>query len=156
MCALLNIWRFIHYGNILMLLVIYILATVMCLWHYGRWNLFSHVPLALWTVGFILNFGRLRWFIRVEENKRNVKSRKNQKLILTSRNEEQNNAAICRQCSSSYCSEDDSNASRELNAGVASASDSKGASVLNSNGKTRAIRGVSHWSSNHLCKETKR
>lgn len=78
--------------------------------------------------------------MQVQKNKRNVKSRKKQKLNLISKNEEEN-SAIPGENSCSYCSEDDSNAFHELNGGVTSSSDSKGVVVVNTSGKTRANRG---------------
>ncbi|KAF8404894.1 hypothetical protein HHK36_009789 [Tetracentron sinense] len=74
----------------------------------------------------------------VQRDKKNVQS-KNQKLVLTSNGEEDSNTGLNRQSSSSYCSEDDSNASQELNGGTTSTS--KGSAALNLHGKTRASRG---------------
>ncbi|KAL2477335.1 transcription factor bHLH [Forsythia ovata] len=68
----------------------------------------------------------------VQKNKRNTKK----KRVLNLDNvEDNNNAVLHRQSSSGCCSEDESNASHELNGGVASSSNSKGS------GKTRASRG---------------
>ncbi|XP_068657157.1 transcription factor bHLH84-like [Aristolochia californica] len=70
---------------------------------------------------------------------RNAQTRKNQKAARTADGED-TNAGLNAQTSSSYSSEDDSNASQELNGGAASSS-SKGSAALNLNGKTRASRG---------------
>lgn len=55
-------------------------------------------------------------------------------------NNNNSNAVFHRQNSSSCCSEDESNASLEMN-GTTSCSSSKGSRALNSSGKTRASRG---------------
>ncbi|XP_050209782.1 transcription factor bHLH84-like [Mercurialis annua] len=77
----------------------------------------------------------------VDKNKRNVRPRKNQKLVSSSSNiDEETNGGHNGPASSSCCSEDDSNASQEL--GASSSLSSKGTLALNSNGKTRASRGA--------------
>ncbi|XP_042516145.1 transcription factor RSL2-like [Macadamia integrifolia] len=74
-----------------------------------------------------------------QRTKKNVQSKKTQKLNLNSNDEEEN--AATGQTSSSDCSEDDSNASQELN-GAGATSSSKGSEALNLlKGKTRASRG---------------
>ncbi|KAF8410210.1 hypothetical protein HHK36_002732 [Tetracentron sinense] len=75
----------------------------------------------------------------VQKHKKNVQSKKNQKLAPGSIDEEENNGGQNRLSSNSDCSEDDSNASLELNTGVTSSS--KGSAALNLNEKTRASRG---------------
>ncbi|KAJ4962460.1 hypothetical protein NE237_022399 [Protea cynaroides] len=75
---------------------------------------------------------------REVQRKKNVQSKKNQKLNQNS-NDEEENATTNGQSTSSDCSEDDSN-SQELNGGGGTSS-SKGSGVLNLNGKTRASRG---------------
>lgn len=77
--------------------------------------------------------------IQVQRIKKNVRSKKNQKVTLNGNDEEDTNAAHNGQTSSCYSSEDDSNASQELN-GIAT-SESKVSAALNLNGKTRANRG---------------
>eukprot|EP00261_Vitis_vinifera_P012170 XP_002283302.2 PREDICTED: transcription factor bHLH85 [Vitis vinifera] len=72
-------------------------------------------------------------------SKKNVKSRRGLKPTPNGNNEEDTNAVSEGQSSSSISSEDDSNASQELNGGTTS--ESKGSAALNSNGKTRASRG---------------
>lgn len=67
--------------------------------------------------------------MQVQTNKRNMKSKKKQKLASTSNIEEENNAGPNGQSSSSCCSGDESNASQELSGAVTSS------------GKTRARRG---------------
>ncbi|KAK2985622.1 hypothetical protein RJ640_006885 [Escallonia rubra] len=75
-----------------------------------------------------------------QKNKKNVQPKKNEKHAPNGSNgEETNNAGLNGQGSTCYSSEDDSNASQELNGGATS--DSKGSEALNSNGKTRASRG---------------
>ncbi|XP_043709068.1 transcription factor bHLH84-like [Telopea speciosissima] len=76
----------------------------------------------------------------VQRTKKNVQSKKTQKLNLNS-NDDEENAGTNGQSSCSDCSEDDSNASQELNGGGATSS-SKGPEALNLlKGKTRASRG---------------
>ncbi|KAL7236457.1 hypothetical protein ACSBR1_019699 [Camellia fascicularis] len=82
------------------------------------------------------------------QRKRNVKSRKNQKVVSGNNNDEDNNnngGGINKQASSSCCSEDDqySNGPQEQqNGGMTTSSSSKGAAAtLNLNGKSRASRG---------------
>ncbi|KAL5788091.1 hypothetical protein ACOSP7_005040 [Xanthoceras sorbifolium] len=79
----------------------------------------------------------------VQKDKRNLRSKKNQKAVSTSNNEEDNNnnAGLNRPTSSGCCSEDDSNVSQEPNGGEDSSMSSKGKVALNLNGKTRASRG---------------
>ncbi|XP_057964899.1 transcription factor bHLH84-like [Malania oleifera] len=78
----------------------------------------------------------------VQKNKRNVKSKKNPKLISTNNSGDQdNNAGLNGNSTSSCCSEDDSIGSQELTGGVTSSSSLKGSATLNTNGKTRASRG---------------
>ncbi|CAL5329385.1 unnamed protein product [Camellia sinensis] len=81
------------------------------------------------------------------QRKRNVKSRKNQKVVSGNNNNEDNNnngGGINNQASSSCCSEDAqySNGSQEQqNGGMTTSSSSKGAAAtLNLNGKSRASR----------------
>ncbi|KAA8528464.1 hypothetical protein F0562_035819 [Nyssa sinensis] len=76
-----------------------------------------------------------------KKSRRNAtKCKKNQKLTVNCDDEEEtNNVGPNGQSSSCYSSEDDSNASQELNGGANS--DSKGSAPLNSKGKTRASRG---------------
>ncbi|KAK3020748.1 hypothetical protein RJ639_047876 [Escallonia herrerae] len=75
-----------------------------------------------------------------QKNKKNVQPKKNEKHAQNGSNgEETNNAGLNGHGSTCYSSEDDSNASQELNGGATS--DSKGSAALNSNGKTRASRG---------------
>ncbi|XP_043713271.1 transcription factor bHLH84-like [Telopea speciosissima] len=78
---------------------------------------------------------------REVQRKKNVQSKKNQKLNPITSNEEEENATTNMQSTSSDCSEDDSNGSQELNGGGATTSTSKGSVALNLNGKTRASRG---------------
>ncbi|KAG9440470.1 hypothetical protein H6P81_020635 [Aristolochia fimbriata] len=73
-------------------------------------------------------------------NARNAHPRKNQKAARAADGEDNNAANLNAQTSSSYSSEDDSNASQELNGGGMSSS-SKSSVALNLNGKTRASRG---------------
>ncbi|XAR72960.1 hypothetical protein NMG60_11019777 [Bertholletia excelsa] len=74
--------------------------------------------------------------------KRNVKGRRIQKLVVSAREvDEEGNARLHRDGSGSFSSEDESNASQELNEGAISSSSSKEAAVFNSNGKKRASRG---------------
>ncbi|KAK3193024.1 hypothetical protein Dsin_024334 [Dipteronia sinensis] len=84
----------------------------------------------------------------VQKNKRNVRSKKNQKACVTTNNNiidqqednnNNNNAGLNWPTSSGCCSEDDSNASQEPNGGGETESGKAGA--LNLNGKTRASRG---------------
>ncbi|XWS39868.1 hypothetical protein CRYUN_Cryun18bG0091600 [Craigia yunnanensis] len=75
----------------------------------------------------------------VQKNRRNARSKKNPSNVSTTNNDEDGNAGLNGQSSASCLSEDDSNASQELNAGVTSSS--KGASI-NFNCKTRASRGA--------------
>ncbi|XP_028780603.1 transcription factor bHLH84-like [Neltuma alba] len=70
----------------------------------------------------------------VQKNKRNVKSKKNTKSECISKNEE--DRSLQRQSSSSGCSEDDSNASQELNVGSTSSFSPKDSASLKSNGKS--------------------
>ncbi|CAK9182844.1 unnamed protein product [Ilex paraguariensis] len=76
-----------------------------------------------------------------QKNKKNAQPKKSQKLSLRGNEEEEEeiNAGPIGPSSSCYSSEDDSNASQDLNG--AATSDSKGSSALNLNGKTRASRG---------------
>ncbi|KAA8537844.1 hypothetical protein F0562_027575 [Nyssa sinensis] len=76
----------------------------------------------------------------VQKSTKNAQTKKNHKQTLNDKDEEENNAGPNGQSSSCYSSEDDSNASQELNGGATS--DSKGSAALNSNGKTRAGRGA--------------
>ncbi|CAK7330135.1 unnamed protein product [Dovyalis caffra] len=76
-----------------------------------------------------------------QKNKRNARSKKSQKVASTSNNDEESNAGLNGPASSGSCSEDESNASHELNGGGSSSLSSKGTAVLNSSGKTRASRG---------------
>ncbi|KAK4428664.1 Transcription factor [Sesamum alatum] len=78
---------------------------------------------------------------RVPKNEQKNKSKKNKKGILQDRVDEAEelNGGGNRQSSSSCSSEDDSNASQELNGG--SISESQLSASLNSNGKARASRG---------------
>ncbi|OVA17103.1 Myc-type [Macleaya cordata] len=73
----------------------------------------------------------------VQRNKKNLQMKKNQQL---GKDEEETNAGLNRQSSCSYSSEDESNASQELNGGSTS-TNSKKSGALNLNGKTRASRG---------------
>lgn len=73
-------------------------------------------------------------------NKRNVKSRNKEKLNSISKTEEDTVSAIPVENSSSYFSEDDSNACHESNGG-ASTLDTKAAVAVGTNDKTRANRG---------------
>ncbi|XP_077233630.1 uncharacterized protein LOC143875934 [Tasmannia lanceolata] len=73
----------------------------------------------------------------VQRNAKNAQSKKNQKMVRLEE-EEESNAGLNVHSSSSY-SDDDLNASQELNGGVSSSS--KGSSALNLNGKERAGRG---------------
>ncbi|KAJ4966155.1 hypothetical protein NE237_018004 [Protea cynaroides] len=75
----------------------------------------------------------------VQRGKKNVQSKKTQKLNLNS-NDEDENTVTNGQSSSSDCSEDDSNGSQEINDGGATSS-SKGSASLNLKAKTRASRG---------------
>ena len=78
--------------------------------------------------------------VQVQKNRINARSKKNQSNVSTTNNDEDGNAGLNGQSSASCLSEDDSNASQELNGGVTSSS--KGGSALNFNGKTRANRGA--------------
>nr|WIE96109.1 basic helix-loop-helix transcription factor [Loropetalum chinense var. rubrum] len=71
------------------------------------------------------------------DSKRNVRSKKNQKLVSIKDDNEEINGRLNGQSSSSCCSEDDSNASQELNGEESP----KGPAALNLNGKTRANKG---------------
>ncbi|KDP44486.1 hypothetical protein JCGZ_16319 [Jatropha curcas] len=73
-----------------------------------------------------------------QKSKRNARFKKSKKL---SNNDEESNAGLSGPASSSCWSEDDSNASHELNGGVISSMSSKGTEAANLNGKTRASRG---------------
>ncbi|KAF2294464.1 hypothetical protein GH714_011637 [Hevea brasiliensis] len=77
-----------------------------------------------------------------QKNKRNVRSKKSQKLVSSSNSDEESNAGLNGPASSSCCSEDDSNSSHTHNGGASSSLSSKGTSALNLNGKTRASRGA--------------
>ncbi|CAK9155418.1 unnamed protein product [Ilex paraguariensis] len=74
-----------------------------------------------------------------QKNKKNAPSKKSQKLTLSGNNEEETNTGPNGQSCSCYNSEDDSNASQELNEGVNP--ESKVSLALNLDGKTRASRG---------------
>ncbi|XP_042494342.1 transcription factor bHLH84-like [Macadamia integrifolia] len=90
------------------------------------------------------DYGRKKSRVSGEvQRKKNVQSKKNQKMnLISSNDEEEINAATNGQSSSSNdCSEDDSNGSQELNGGGPTTSTSKGSVALNMNGKTRASRG---------------
>ncbi|KAB1208377.1 Transcription factor bHLH84 [Morella rubra] len=76
----------------------------------------------------------------VQKNKRSTQSKKTQKPSLTSNIEGDDNLGLERQSSSSCSSEDDSNASHELN-GATPSSSAKENAPLNLKGKTRARRG---------------
>ncbi|XP_057502664.1 transcription factor bHLH84-like [Actinidia eriantha] len=72
------------------------------------------------------------------QRKKNVKAKKNQ----STNAEENNEARVQRQSSSSCCSEDNFiNGSQELNGRATSSSNSKGVETLNLNGKRKANRG---------------
>ncbi|KAJ4824988.1 hypothetical protein Tsubulata_014362 [Turnera subulata] len=73
--------------------------------------------------------------------KRNVRSKRGQKLVPSGNDDEESNAVLNRPASS-CCSDDDSNASLELTGGRSSSMSSKETSALNLNGKTRASRGA--------------
>ncbi|XP_022726978.1 transcription factor bHLH84-like [Durio zibethinus] len=77
----------------------------------------------------------------VQKNQRNARSKKNQTSVSTTNNDRDGNAGPNGQSSASCLSEDDSNASQELNGGGVTSS-SKGEATLNLNGKTRASRGA--------------
>ncbi|KAF2320917.1 hypothetical protein GH714_031850 [Hevea brasiliensis] len=77
-----------------------------------------------------------------QKNKRNVRSRKSQKLASSSSNDIDSNASLNRPASSSCYSEDGLNASQELNGGASSSLSSKGTLALNLNGKTRVSSGT--------------
>ncbi|KAJ6310413.1 hypothetical protein OIU76_015189 [Salix suchowensis] len=77
-----------------------------------------------------------------QKNKKNSRSKKSQKVASTSNNDEESNAGLNGPASSGCCSEDESNASHELNRGASSSLSSKGTATLNSSGKTRASRGA--------------
>ncbi|XP_034923142.1 uncharacterized protein [Populus alba] len=77
-----------------------------------------------------------------QKNKRNVRSKKSQKVASTSNNDEESNGGLNGPVSSGCCSEDESNASQELNGGASSSLSSKGTTTLNSSGKTRASKGT--------------
>ncbi|XP_011001917.1 PREDICTED: transcription factor bHLH84-like isoform X1 [Populus euphratica] len=77
-----------------------------------------------------------------QKNKRNASSKKSQKVASTSNNDEGSDAGLNGPASSGCCSEDESNASHELNRGASSSLSSKGTATLNSSGKTRASRGA--------------
>ncbi|CAA2999073.1 transcription factor bHLH84-like [Olea europaea subsp. europaea] len=72
--------------------------------------------------------------MQVQNNKRSIEKKRVSNLDNDEDNN--NNDVIHRQSPSSYCSEDESNASHELNGGLASSSNSKGS------GKARASRGL--------------
>ncbi|KAL6216683.1 hypothetical protein ACLB2K_009903 [Fragaria x ananassa] len=75
--------------------------------------------------------------------KNNVRPKKSQKASSDAKvmkDENESNAAVDRQSSSSYNSSEDDNASQETN-GAGEVSDPKSSSALNLNGKTRANRG---------------
>ncbi|XP_022762371.1 transcription factor bHLH84-like [Durio zibethinus] len=76
----------------------------------------------------------------IQKNRRNARSKKNQSSVSSTNNDEDVNAVLNGQSSASCSSEDDSNASQELNGGVTSSS--KGEAALSLNGKTRASRGA--------------
>ncbi|EOX98463.1 hypothetical protein QUC31_015160 [Theobroma cacao] len=69
----------------------------------------------------------------VQKNRQNARSKKNQGSASTTNNDKDGNAGLNGQSSASCSSDDDSNASQELNGGQA---------ALNLNGKTRASRGA--------------
>ncbi|OMO73872.1 hypothetical protein CCACVL1_17085 [Corchorus capsularis] len=71
--------------------------------------------------------------------RKNARSKKNQISVSTTNNNDED-GGLNGQNSASCSSEDESNASQDLNGGVSSSS--KGQSALNSNGKTRASRGA--------------
>ncbi|KAF5183206.1 Transcription factor protein [Thalictrum thalictroides] len=76
----------------------------------------------------------------VPRNKKSAQPKKKQKLTSCNKGEEESsNCGFNGVCSSSYSSEDDSNASQELNGGATSSS--KKSAALNLNGKARAGRG---------------
>ncbi|OMO63354.1 hypothetical protein COLO4_32525 [Corchorus olitorius] len=79
-----------------------------------------------------------------KSTRKNARSKKNQISVSTTNNnndiEDGGNGGLNGQTSASCSSEDESNASQDLNGGVSSSS--KGQSALNSNGKTRASRGA--------------
>ncbi|KAG6736428.1 hypothetical protein POTOM_060800 [Populus tomentosa] len=77
-----------------------------------------------------------------QKNKRNVRSKKSQKVASTSNNDEESNGGLNGPVSGGCCSEDESNASQELNGGASSSLSSKGTTTLNSSGKTRASKGT--------------
>ena len=77
---------------------------------------------------------------QVQENRRNARPMKNQNSVSTTNNDEDGNAGLNGQSSASFSSEDDSNASQDVNGGVTSSS--KGDAALNLKGKTRASRGA--------------
>ncbi|KAM7479111.1 hypothetical protein LguiA_027324 [Lonicera macranthoides] len=70
----------------------------------------------------------------------NNKLRKNQRIVSTLSNDEDDNARLHKQRLSNFCSEDESYGSKELNA-LNTSSKSNGGVALNSNGKKRASRG---------------
>lgn len=68
--------------------------------------------------------------------------RKNQRIVSTLSNDEDDNARLHKQSLSNFCSEDESDSSKELELNaVNSSSKSKGGAALNINGKKRASRG---------------
>ncbi|XVF44991.1 hypothetical protein PTKIN_Ptkin02bG0169700 [Pterospermum kingtungense] len=75
-----------------------------------------------------------------QKMRRNARSKKNQGSVSATNNDEDGNAGLNGQTSASCSSEDDSNASQDLNGGVTSSS--KGEAAVNLNGKTRASRGA--------------
>lgn len=77
--------------------------------------------------------------VQVQKNKRNVKSKRSTKSESISKNEE--DRSFHRQSSSSCCSEDDSNASQELNVGSTSSVSPKDSASLKSNGKSMSSKG---------------
>ncbi|XP_061979694.1 transcription factor RSL2-like [Populus nigra] len=77
-----------------------------------------------------------------QKNKRNVRSKKSQKVASTSNNDEESNGGLNGPVSSGCCSEDESNDSQEPNGGASSSLSSKGTTTLNSSGKTRASKGA--------------
>lgn len=76
--------------------------------------------------------------MQVRRNANSTCSKKNQKVDLAT-DEEESNAALYGQNSSSYYSQEDSIDSQEINGGMSSSS--KASAALNSDGKTRASRG---------------
>ncbi|KAK6945994.1 Myc-type, basic helix-loop-helix (bHLH) domain [Dillenia turbinata] len=81
----------------------------------------------------------IKLVIQVEKGKKHVKPKINPKVASTSSTEENKKPVLHRQHSSSYCIEDNSVVSQDVNGGVTSSS--KAAAALNLNGRRRASKG---------------